>query len=212
MEDARTIAGVEYRRRSRRCIVEFDDGERIKFDMDVVVEYALAKGRRIAPDEFAEIYGRQRTIELRQAAFNYASYKPRTEFEVINKLREKGFESDEIDRALGFLAEFNLLDDEAYARNFVKNYLQKKPSAPPRIIMELRRRGIPRDIAELAIEAAYPDGIKSNLAREAAQKKMRSIEGKPPEKQRRSLAGYLQRLGFDWGTIKEIEQEYFERT
>jgi regulatory protein len=209
MDTVRTIENVQYRRRSRKCVAELDGGEKLYLDMDLVVEYGLAKGATIDAGQLDEIIGRQRTFDLKKAAYNYASYKPRTVFEVKQKLSEKGFDDDEIDLAIDFLREFDFLDDELYARRFVKNFITKKPSARPRIVAELRKRGIDLDLAKDIAAEEYPEEDKLDLAMSAAEKKMRAIGHKEPDKQKRSLIGYLQRLGFDWATIKEIENKYF---
>lgn len=209
MDAAAKIENVQYRRRSHKCVVELGGGDKLQLDMDLVVEYGLAKDRIIDAGVIEEIKQRQRIFDLKKTAYNYASYKPRTVFQVRQKLSEKGFDDDETDFAVDFLFKFDLLDDELYARKFVANFIRKKPSAPPRIVTELRRRGIDLDLAKDIVDEEYPADEKLDLAMSAAEKKMRMLAGKPAEKQKRSLIGLLQRLGFDWGTIKEVEKEYF---
>ncbi len=68
--------------------------------------------------------------------------------ELVEKLRRKGFESDDIERALERLAEIGLLDDEALAERFVEFRSVDRGWGPRRLVLELRRRGVDGDLAE----------------------------------------------------------------
>lgn len=50
----------------------------------------------------------------------------KTEKELRDKLTEKGFEEDTIKRAIEFLKEYNLLNDEKYAEMYIKDRLRSQ--------------------------------------------------------------------------------------
>ena len=68
--------------------------------------------------------------------------------ELVEKLRNKGFEADDIDRAMERLDELNLLDDEAFAGRFVEFRSVDRGWGPHRLANELRRRGVDSRLAE----------------------------------------------------------------
>jgi len=70
--------------------------------------------------------------------------------ELVEKLRRKGFEEADIDRALERLDELDLLDDEGLAARFVEFRSVDRGWGPRRLTMELRRRGVDGDLAERA--------------------------------------------------------------
>ena len=144
----------------------------------------------------------------KQKALAYVAYKPRTAHQVRTKLREKGYEPHHITIALTFLQEFNYLDDRAYARSFIHDYLLRKPCGKTKIIQELRKRGVSQYDIEDAIAEAFPQEDTLELARAAAEKKLRALRHKSVEKQRSSLTQYLQRQGFHWDIIRAILAEY----
>ena len=68
--------------------------------------------------------------------------------ELVEKLRRKGFEDDNIDQALERLDELDLLDDEALAQRFVEFRSVDSGWGPHRLANELRRRGVDGHLAE----------------------------------------------------------------
>ena len=207
----RKILSVKKTKRSSDCFVNFEHDESIVISMDLVLKYNLVKGRDIDDCEFDEIIGEQRKIDLRQSAYKYASYKPRTEKEVRDRLMQKGFSNEEAKEALQFLEKFELLDDEKYAVDFIKEKLKLKNFGEFRMKMELIKRGIHRDLAEAAVSKYYPQEDEYEIAKAAAGKKISQIMRKPEEKRWNSLSGYLQRQGFGWDIIKKICDDYLKK-
>ena len=68
--------------------------------------------------------------------------------ELVEKLRRKGFDDDEIDEAMARLDELALLDDEALAERFVEFRSVDRGWGPWRLANELRKRGVDQGLAE----------------------------------------------------------------
>ncbi len=191
----------------------FDSGESVVLSMDLVLEHGLSKGMELDEETLREITNAQRKIKVKSTAYNYATYKPRTKKQTTIRLKERGFADDEIELAMDFLAEFNLIDDNKYAENFVKEYIIRKPSGEAKVRSELYKKGIDRYIIDDAIENYYPNEDCYSLAMKAAEKKIRTIglrineSDKYSKKKRNSLAAYLHRQGFDWDVIKRVVDE-----
>lgn len=196
------VESVKLTKKGKNAAVSFDNEETVYLSIDLVAKYALTEGKTIISEQLSEIIAGQNLIDAKQAAYNFASYKPRTKQQVREKLRIKKFDTHTINKAIDFLFEFNLVDDNRYAKAFIKDFTARNPSGPPRIIAELRKRGIDRELAETSVSQYFPEDKISEFAMLAAQKKYRSLAGKPQEKARRSLTSYMQRQGFDWDTIK----------
>lgn len=204
------IKSVSLHKNKRVCIVNLSSDETISLSPDLIVRHGLSKGRAIDDDELTIILREQRIIEIKSAAYNFASYKPRTESQVRQKLKEKGFEIEESDTAINFLYEFDLLDDERFCRQFIQNYLIKKAAGKQKIYFELLKKGIDKSMAANAIEEFFPEDDSYHLALKAAEKKMRMLERKPPEKRKTLMAAYLQRQGFDYTLIRKLVNELFK--
>jgi len=89
--------------------------------------------------------------------------------ELVEKLRRKGFEADDIDRAVERLDELRLLDDAALAGRFVEFRSVDRGWGPIRLTTELRRRGVDPDLAE---SAARIGGELHDRALETALRKV----------------------------------------
>ncbi|MFN8358968.1 MAG: RecX family transcriptional regulator [Candidatus Kapaibacterium sp.] len=198
------ITRILKRRRKPLCIVFTGDEIGLECSMDLVLEFKLGKGVPLTDELKNTILARQRIVDAKQRALAYATYKPRTEAQVRKKLQETKHTSHEQGLAIQFLTEFNYLNDTEYARMFVKDFLQRKPSSASKVKMELRRRGITELAAQEAIEQFFPKDDTYALALKAAEKKVRSVTHKPLAKQQTALVGYLQRQGFSWDIIKRV--------
>ena len=205
------VKAVKACRNNSNCRIYTEDGEFFICSMDLVLEYGLSKGQVLDEEVLGKIENKERIFTLKRAAFSYASYKPRTEKQIIEKLTVKKFDEDEIFLALDFLKDFKLLDDEKFAAAFVKDYIKLKPAGKSKVLAELRRKGVSQNMAESAVNEHYPEENSFNLARLAAEKKLRAVSYKPIEKRKNALTSYLQRQGFSWDIIKQIIADNFDK-
>jgi regulatory protein len=90
--------------------------------------------------------------------------------ELVEKLVRSGFDDDDIEAALGRLAELGLLDDEGLAERFVEFRAVDRGWGPHRLEAELRRRGVDGGLAERASR------IDGELAERALQTALRRVE------------------------------------
>ena len=148
----------------------------------------------------------------KEAALRLLARGPRTEQEIADRLMERGYVPDAVERALERLRRVCLLDDRAYLGWFVRNELIRKPQSLRLIQMKLARHGMPRplvaeaeagirsdaDLAERSLDTE--EGRAEAAAREAARKLAR----RDPEERRRRLQSALLRRGFSWDTIRDL--------
>ncbi len=205
-----TITAIVQKKNKSSCVIYVNNNNFIELSLDIVIKYRLSKGMILDKTLEKNISSEQRIIEVKRTAYNYASYKPRTSKQIRNKLKQKGFADNEIEIAIVFLDEFNLLDDQKYAFTFAKEYIKRKPCGKSKIIHELINRGINKELSEKAAAEAVPEEEIYELAKAAGEKKLRSIQYKSKEKQKQSLISYLHRQGFNWDTIKQVSNELLQ--
>ncbi len=126
------------------------------------------------------------------------------------KLTVKKFSSGEIENAIKFLSEKNFLNDERFARNYVRNYLDIKPAGKYLLQQKLKQKLIDNNVIEKVLkDMDTRDEI--DLAKEAAGKKYQvaSIKYQGDKiKIKEYLARYLIGRGFSWEMVKEIISNY----
>ncbi len=138
------------------------------------------------------------------AAAKQLSYRALSAKMLRDKLLDKGHDEESADYALAWLAERNLLNDEAFAESVVRSYTRKGYGAA-RIRQELTRRGVSREDAEAAMQTFSPDRAQILTL---LDKRLRGDLSDRREIDKAVAA--LQRRGFSWGDIKAALEEYGE--
>ena len=117
--------------------------------------------------------------------------------ELAAKLAEKGEEPEAAEQAAKRMAELGFVNDENYAGMVVRHYAAKG-CGRQRIREELRRRRVPRELWDAALEE-LPDQTET-LYRLLETR----LRGKAPEgEELRRACAYLVRRGFAWDEVRE---------
>jgi len=111
--------------------------------------------------------------EQRPSAFDRATAllaaRPHFASELRRKLATRGYESDEIEEALGRLTELGYLDDEALASTEARRLRDRKGLSRAGVVAELARKGVGRGAAAGAVAGVSP-GDELETARAAAER------------------------------------------
>ncbi len=198
--------------RSKNCLVILNDGNEYKFNNDLIVKFQLNPGIVIDVKKLNTIKKEQRTIEAKQAAYKYASYKPRTIRQVKTKLSGLKYKTEEIMACLNFLIEFGLLNDRNFSEQYIKETVKLKGYGRERIFNELMKKGVDRYTAIQSLDIYFPDNNAYDLAIKSAQKKLPKINDRPIQKQKQLLSAHLKRNGFDWETINNVVNELLNQS
>ena len=94
----------------------------------------------------------KRKLTAREAAARLCTLKWYTRRMLEAKLCGQGFRYGEIKEAVSAMVEIGYIDEEDYARRFVSDSYRIKKHGRRRILIELRMKGIERDVAEKAID------------------------------------------------------------
>lgn len=208
MNDELRIISVKAKKNGQSCLISFNNDDVLECSYDLVLKHHLSKNSYINSDLFSELQKEQRIYVLKQVAYNFVSYKPRTEKQIRLKLKEKGYDKSESDLAIEFLLKFDLVDDEKYAKQFISDYLKRKSAGKSKLISELIMKGIDKSLAKNVLNQYYPENAAYEIALRAANKKFKLIRNKTGEKQKSSLIKYLQFSGFDWDIIRKVLREF----
>ena len=102
------------------------------------------------------------------AALRLLGVRQRSVFELTAKLKDKGFDSVEIDKTVERLKEAGYLNDGAFARALASSRASHKAWGPARIARDLTARGIDRETIKDAVEQACPS--EEELAKAAFER------------------------------------------
>ena len=109
-------------------------------------------------------------------ALAYLARFARTELQLRQYLRRKGFPHDEISAAVTYLQEHKFLNDDSYARAYIESRIRRL-DGPFKIKQLLVQKGIASTAAQDLIRELYPDEIQiQNAKRLADLKRSKSRE------------------------------------
>ncbi|WP_322798649.1 regulatory protein RecX [Thermoflexus sp.] len=177
------------------------DGRRA-FRLTAIEAAQLRPGQVLTDEEIRQLLERDLLEQAHEVALRFLSYRPRSEREVADHLRRKGFNVQTVEAELDRLRQVGLVDDRAFARFWIENRTAFRPRSRRALQAELRRKGIsPAIIQEVLREASLDE---HSLALRLARERARRLQGLGPLTFRRRLTGYLLRRGFDGELVKEI--------
>lgn len=126
-------------------------------------------------------------------AIRLLAQAPRTARALSERLERAGFR-DQAEQVVARLAAERVLDDDAYAVDFVEARIRRRPLGRDALLTELEGRGIAADAARQALERAGYDESAAALA--AASGRLPRLEPLPLKEQARRLYAFLGSRGF----------------
>jgi regulatory protein len=144
------------------------------------------------------------------SALRFLAFRPRSEKEVRDNLKKKNVPQEVVEQIITRLKDNKFLNDEEFARWWIDQSLRIRHRSKRVIEIELKQKGVERDIIEQAISSfkflVFNDsqGGLSDLetARALVQKKIARYKHLPKQEIYQKLGALLGRRGFDWETIK----------
>jgi regulatory protein len=141
------------------------------------------------------------------AALTFVSYRPRSEREVRDRLRQRDFSQPAIDQAIERMVSWNYLDDRAFAEWWVENRGEHRPRGERLLAGELRTKGVPSEVINDVLEEAEIDEFPAAL--EVARKRLGSLSSLDRQTQERRLGSYLARRGYGWDVVGPVLKTLF---
>ena len=125
--------------------------------------------------------------------------RPHARRELEQKLISSGFEAEVVGEVLARLERLKLVDDAAFAEQWVQERGRRKGSRA--LTAELAAKGVPREVSEEAIGASDLD--ESAVARELAGRWSRRVAGRPLQEQASRILRMLMGRGFSYEVAEE---------
>jgi regulatory protein len=142
-----------------------------------------------------------RTICLR-----LLTVRARSRAELAEALRTRNVPDDAAGRVLDRLAEVGLVDDRAFAADFVHAKRAERGLAGRELSRQLRGKGV-HDEAIADALADIDEDAERAVARRLAERKLKGMTGLDPQVQIRRLAGMLARKGYSPGVAFQVVRE-----
>lgn len=198
------ITNVEVQKRNKdRFNVFVDEEFSFACDGEIVYKYDIKKGNIVNVDELKEIMEEDNFIKCKSSALRTIEKTYKTEKEIIDKLKDKGFEEKTIKRTLEFLKEYNFLNDKKYTEMFVKDKI--KAQGRNKIKFTLMKKGVCEELIKDKINNIDKDE-EFNGALTLAQKKYNLIVKREEDKFKiaQKLYRFLAGKGYGYDCINKV--------
>lgn len=203
---AGTITALRIQERdSQRVNVFIDGAYAIGISLSTLARERLFVGQQLSEADFARLEQTESVDKALHAALRFLELRPRSEAEIRERLRRKGFAPETIAAALERLQHLGLVDDESFARAWVENRQTYRPRGRGALRDELRRKGVAPDIISATLEDAELLGDEHEQALELGRKALRKYASAPDRVTfARRMGGYLQRRGFPPDAVRPV--------
>ncbi|AUI86942.1 recombination regulator RecX [Vibrio azureus] len=145
------------------------------------------------------MYQKRQTPSLssKEAAIHLLSRRDHGQYELYQKLVQKGYEAADVESAINFCLDHNYLDDLRYAKSQVRQHVYKG-HGERRIRQELNLKRISEAVIDLALQQEPQDWFE--LAKMTAEKKFKGSKAKD-QKEYAKQVRFLQYRGYSFEQI-----------
>ena len=142
--------------------------------------------------------------KAKNAAYRLLTYRPRSRAELAQKLQDRQFPAGVIEAVLDDLVRFGYVNDRQFAEQFASGRIRLRGFGRRRIEVELRNKGIDRQIINEALAGVLDIDAEIDTAKKAAERKLNTMKAVDREAKYRRLAGFLERRGFSYDVIRIV--------
>ncbi len=185
--------------------------EPLFFPVSIVERGNLREGMELTPERLQSLKVESEIFECDNKATALLSQRDYSIGQFKQKLKFKNFGENAIRDIVHKYKSKGLLDDKKYALKVVSRILQEKPSGKPFLIAALRRKLIPRDLADETVEFLFQNEDAVALAAAALQKRWRQLGQFEVEEARTKAYNYLSRRGFSYSAAKGAFEQLWQK-
>lgn len=202
------VTAIRAGRRGKRVNVFLDGSFAFSLEAEVALKENLRVGQELSEDKVEALRGTDLFQRCLNAAFRYLSYRPRSEAELRERLKRRGFEADSMEAVLTRLREQGLVDDLAFAQFWKDNRESFRPRSRWLTALELRQKGV----AKAVIDQVVADVNDEDNAYRAAQSRAHRLPESDYQGFRHRLGEYLKRRGFGYRVITHTVERLWQES
>ncbi len=185
--------------------------EPLLFPVSVVERGNLREGIELTPERLQALKHESELFACDNKAAALLSQRDYSIGQFKQKLKFKNFGESAIREIVHKYKSKGLLDDKKYAAKVVNRILEEKPSGRPFLIAALRRKLIPRDLADETVDSIFQNEDAVALAVAALQKRWRQFGQFEVEEAKNKSYNYLSRRGFSYSAAKSAFGQLWQK-
>jgi regulatory protein len=144
--------------------------------------------------------------------YRYLTIRNRSEKEIRDYLQKKNADPDIIDAIVTRLYDQKFLNDEAFARSWVRSRAMFRPRGKRMLQIELQQKGISKDIIQQVLEEDTEDvPDEFTQAKNLIAKRVAKLQDEPRHIIYQKVGAFLARRGYSWDVSKKAIDEQLKR-
>ncbi|MFC4653198.1 recombination regulator RecX [Lactococcus nasutitermitis] len=151
-----------------------DEVDKIYVCEDTIVHFMLTRDKSFSDEELSELVAFDNFAQGKSLALYYISFKSRTAGEVRKYLVEHEIVAEQIEQILSNLTENGLVNDVAYAENYIQGKIAMASAGPFQIKQKLMIKGISGEIIADSLEKLYDETVQIEIATKLADKTVKN--------------------------------------
>lgn len=201
------ITKIEIQKKNKdRVNIFIDEEYAFSLSTEVLYKEGLKVKETVDYERLKEVSKEDNYMKCKNSALKIIERNYKTKKEIVDKLLQKEFEKDTINRVIKFLEEYNFLNDDNYAKMYVSD--KKKNQGQRKIKYDLIRKGIDENTIEEEL-SSISDGDQFDSAYELGRKKYNTIIKRENDKFKLSqkLYRFLISKGFSYDIVSRVVKE-----
>lgn len=201
------ITSIELQKNNKdRVNIYIDNNFAFGLDIAIYLKYNLKKDMELEQDFVETILMAEDLSKATNYAANLLSKKDRTQKEIKDKLLDKGYEIDIVDKVLVKLKEYNFINDELYCEKYINDKIKFSKYGKNKIKANLYAKGVDKDIISQKI-VEIDNNLEYERALAIANKKLPSLQKYDVMKIKSKLGNHLIGKGFDFDIVNKVIRE-----
>ncbi len=174
---------------------------------EILVKEKLKTGEDISEERLTSIKLENGRIAAFSQAISYLEKFLRTEKQLREYLKEKGYLDESIDEAIEKLKEYGYINDELFAESYIRTYQNKK--GKKKLKFELMQKGVDGEVVSQKLDELLDDDASFDCCLTMLKK---YLKNKPVDKKLRAKAfNHLASKGFESSIIlKALNEALFD--
>jgi len=142
------------------------------------------------------------------SALRILTPRDHSKYELVRKLKQRGFSREDIDEAIAYCEQFDYINDERTAQVYIRQ-LKRKGYGKKRIQLELSKKGLKGTRIQGILDECVPETDEREGAELILKKNIKRFQREKDELKRRDkIYRFLHPRGFSPEIIEEIQKKY----
>jgi len=199
-----TITAVEKVKEKGMVRVYIDDDYSFSIPEQDYISNKLYKDMIISEEQLSVIRDKILVAAARERAVRYLTFKDRSEYEILNKLIDAGFDRNVAQNAVNELKAIGYLDDTRFAMKYLSERIRTKALSKKTLGYELKNKGIDNEIIEKALSEFEIDDYE--VALREGKRKFGKYDLKD-KKIEQKVCRFLLHRGFSYEIVNKVLRE-----